>query len=78
VILEIYDAMQQAITTGQAYQTRLDPPPANGWTPPELIPEEVAVKPAAQLTGAIDQKQSDLFAWQSEDPQQQLKFDDTE
>ena len=29
-ILEIYDAMQQAITSGQPYQTRLDPPPAHG------------------------------------------------
>lgn len=29
VILEIYDAMQQAIDTGQPYQTRLDPPPAD-------------------------------------------------
>jgi methylase of polypeptide subunit release factors len=28
-ILEIYDAMQNAITTGQPYQTRLDPPPAD-------------------------------------------------
>jgi hypothetical protein len=27
VILEIYDAMQAAIRTGQPYQTRLDPPP---------------------------------------------------
>ena len=27
VILEIFDAMQQAIRTGQPYQTRLDPPP---------------------------------------------------
>jgi hypothetical protein len=27
VILEIYDAMQEAIRTGQSYQTRLDPPP---------------------------------------------------
>jgi hypothetical protein len=36
VILEIYDAMQQAITTGLPYQPRLDPPPANGWTPPEM------------------------------------------
>jgi hypothetical protein len=26
-ILEIYDAMQQAIDSGQPYQTRLDPPP---------------------------------------------------
>ena len=29
VILEIYDAMQQAIETGQPYQTLLDPPPAD-------------------------------------------------
>jgi len=29
VILEIYDAMQHAIETGQPYQTRLDPPPAD-------------------------------------------------
>jgi hypothetical protein len=28
-ILEIYDAMQRAIDTGQPYQTLLDPPPAN-------------------------------------------------
>jgi hypothetical protein len=28
-ILEIYDAMQTAITTGKPYQTRLDPPPAD-------------------------------------------------
>lgn len=27
VILEIYDAMQEAIRTGQPYETRLDPPP---------------------------------------------------
>jgi hypothetical protein len=78
VILEIYDAMQQAITQGEPYQTRLDPPPANGWTPPELIPEKVVVKPVAQPAGIIDKKQSDLFAWQAEDQQQQLKFDDTE
>ena len=29
VILEIYDAMQQAMESGQPYQTRLDPPPAD-------------------------------------------------
>ena len=29
VILEIYDAMQDAIRTGQPYQTRLNPPPAD-------------------------------------------------
>jgi hypothetical protein len=29
VILEIYDELAHAIETGQAYQTRLDPPPAD-------------------------------------------------
>jgi hypothetical protein len=29
VILEVYDAMQQAMDSGQPYQTRLDPPPAD-------------------------------------------------
>jgi hypothetical protein len=29
VILEIYDAMADAVRTGQRYQTRLDPPPAD-------------------------------------------------
>lgn len=29
VILEIFDAMQEAIRTGKPYQTRLDPPPAD-------------------------------------------------
>src|SRR5215475_12266732 len=42
VILDIYDAMQQAIETSTAYHTRLDPPPANGWTPPQIMLEAVA------------------------------------
>lgn len=29
IILEIYDAIQESISTGQPYQTRLDPPPAD-------------------------------------------------
>ena len=29
VILEIYDAMQRAMETGEPYQTLLDPPPAD-------------------------------------------------
>jgi len=29
VILEIYDALTQALRTGRPYQTRLDPPPAD-------------------------------------------------
>src|SRR5438128_12240078 len=35
VILDIYDAMHHAMETGIPYHTRLDPPPANAWTPPE-------------------------------------------
>ena len=30
VILEVFDAMQRAIDTGQPYQTILDPPPGHG------------------------------------------------
>ena len=29
VILEIYDEMRRAMETGEPYQTRLDPPPAD-------------------------------------------------
>jgi hypothetical protein len=29
VILKIYDAVAEAMQTGNAYQTRLDPPPAD-------------------------------------------------
>lgn len=72
VILEIYDAMQQAITTGQPYQTLIDPPPANGWTPPELPKEEVNTKPVPPPAMPVKETQPDLFAWQAEDPQQEL------
>jgi hypothetical protein len=51
VILDIYDAMQQAIETGTAYHTRLDPPPTNAWTPPEITLEVVTGR---QSDGAKD------------------------
>jgi hypothetical protein len=44
VILDIYDAMQQAMETGTPYHTRLDPPPAHGWTPPEITLEAVTAR----------------------------------
>ncbi len=53
VILEIYDAMQQAIDTGQAYQTLVDPQPAMGakLSPPAQVtakaPTPEPAKPAA-------------------------------
>ena len=48
VILEIYDALATAISTGEAYRTRLDPPPALGWTPPEVVlPAATAERPFA-------------------------------
>ncbi len=78
VILEIYDEMRRAMESGAAYQTRLDPPPANGWAPPEPAREEKVTKSVPQPAETADGKQSDLFKWQAEDPQQQLKFDDTE
>ena len=48
VILDIYDAMQQAMATGAPYHTRLDPPLAHGWTPPEIT----CVLPANLLDNA--------------------------
>ena len=41
VILDVYDTMQQAMETGPPYHTRLDPPPAHGWTPPAITLEAV-------------------------------------
>jgi hypothetical protein len=77
VILEIYDAMQQAITQGEPYQTRLDPLPANGWTP-TLQQEETSTTPEANSKKSVVEGQEDLFTWQSENPQQQLKFGDSD
>jgi hypothetical protein len=39
VILEIYDAMAEAIRAGQPYQTRLNPPPADlgSCHPPKVL-----------------------------------------
>jgi hypothetical protein len=66
VILEIYDALKQAMETGVPYQTRLDPPPAHGWTPPEELlqaafapaPERPA--PAAMKTASAPAEPEDL------------------
>ena len=44
VILDIYDAMQQAMATDIPYHTRLDPSPAHGWTPPEVTLEAVTAR----------------------------------
>src|SRR5438132_12880600 len=41
MILDSYDAMQQAMETGTPYHTHLDPPPAHGWIPPEITLETV-------------------------------------
>ena len=44
VILELYDEMG----SGHLFQTRLDPPPARGWTPPEVaIPPLLTEAPFA-------------------------------
>lgn len=51
-ILEVYDAMTEAIRTGVPYQTKLDPPPANGWTPPPLPPLEELLPKAPAATSA--------------------------
>src|SRR5262249_20100915 len=78
MILEVYDKMKRVMESGETYQTSLDPPPANGWTPPESTREEMVVNSAPMPAETADGKQSDLFAWQAEDPQQQFKFDGAE
>ena len=44
VTLAIYDAIQQAMETSTPYSTRLDPPPAHGWIPPESLRETVTAQ----------------------------------
>jgi hypothetical protein len=44
VTLDIYNVMQQAMETGIPYHTRLDPPPAHGWTPLEVTLEAGTVR----------------------------------
>ena len=47
VILDSYDAIQQAGETDTPHHTRLDPPPAHGWTPPEITLEAATGRQAA-------------------------------
>jgi hypothetical protein len=77
VILEIYDAMQQAITTGQPYQTRLDPPPALGWTPPPVKDEGGRMKDEVPLTALVPGDEPFPLQMQDARPQPTL-FDDVE
>ncbi len=72
VVLEIYDAMQGAIRTGQPYQTRLDPPPG----PPrnadgkfvsyaqiaDDAPPHIHLRPGAAAEGGVALQLSDLAA----------------
>jgi len=52
-ILEVYDAMAEAIRTGVPYQTKLNPPPANGWTPPPLPPLEELLPKSRAANAAV-------------------------
>ena len=72
VILEIYDAMQQAITTGQPYQTLLDPPPANGWTPPEIKDEGGTRKDEVQPEVVVPNDEAFQLEMQDAQPQPTL------
>ncbi len=67
VILDIYDAMQQAMETGTSYHTRLAPPPANGWTPPEITLEVVTGRQS-------DRAKEDTAANSSDDVQRRAEI----
>jgi hypothetical protein len=49
VILEIYDAMTEAARTGTAYETRLNPPPAD---PRVAHAAEVSREPVPRMANA--------------------------
>jgi hypothetical protein len=69
VILELYDALQQAMTTGQPYQTRLDPPPAYGWTPEESRDEGGGMRD--EVGAAVGAGAEEPFPLQMEDARPQ-------
>jgi hypothetical protein len=79
VILDLYDAMQQAMATGTAYQTRLDPPPAYGWTPPEITLEAVTGRQGEGAKEDVANVSADLQRRAlSELSQPAFHFDNTE
>jgi hypothetical protein len=57
VILEIYDAMQDSIRTGQPYQTCLDPPPAD----PRVAHESERPLPRRLLSGLVQSGRIDAL-----------------
>jgi hypothetical protein len=65
VILEIYDAMQEAMRTGEPYQTRLNPPPADPSCchPPREAPVRLALADPATLSDGAWMKQGGLDRW---------------
>jgi hypothetical protein len=67
VILDIYDAMQHAMETGTVYRPRLDPPPANGWTPPEITLQVVTGRQS-------DRAKEDTAANSSDDVQRRAEI----
>ena len=66
VILDIYDAMQQAMEAGTPYHTRLDPPPAHGWTPPEITLEVVTAQQGDRVKEYTAADSSDDFQRRAE------------
>lgn len=64
VILEIYDAMAEAIRTGRPYQTRLDPPPADPRVAHPAKIRAIALKvPRARPEFAVGAEADARFLW---------------
>ena len=60
VILDIYDAMQESIRSGQSYRTRLDPPPADprvAHQPRPLEPPAMPGLPQPSDVAVLDESQ---------------------
>lgn len=72
VILEIYDEMAEAMRSGQSYQTRLDPPPADPrvahpWDPAYGEPPEPGKEWKDEGGGRKDEKTAAVMAERRED-----------
>jgi hypothetical protein len=72
-ILQIYDALQESIRTGQPYQTRLAPPPADPRCchPPRDV---AAVVPTSSPIQAVSLPQAPRVPYKSEDIPHYLNF----
>jgi hypothetical protein len=75
VTLEIYDALAEAMRTGQPYKSRLDPPPALGWKPRDHPAMKAAISVLQTACKEINREAP--FELRSPPSQSRLRFDES-